>query len=845
MPPDSVDLTNCDREPIHIPGSIQPHGCLLACDARATTVLCHSANAGEMLGLVGEINGATLEGLIGDEAAHKLRNAIAGQVRASRRALVHGLPLASGVVFDVAIHVSRGVVVIEFEPAEATDRSLELARMMIDRLAGIADLDRMIDATCRLAHSVLGYDRVMIYRFGQDGAGRVIAETRRRDLESFLGQYFPASDIPRQARALYLANTIRVISDANGARMKLIPEHDPSGQPLDLTHAHLRSVSPIHCEYLRNMGVAASMSISVIIDGQLWGLIACHHYTPRTLSMSRRTVAEIFAEFFSLRLGALEQARGFAAAAQARQQLDRLLHLTSHHDDVEAVFREHLPDIASLMPCDGAGLWINGRWTAQGSVPPEAAIPHLAGYLAGRAESAIWATDSLPRAIPEARAWLDKAAGMLAIPLSQLPRDYLLLFRREVVQTLDWAGNPEKSYAVGPLGDRLTPRKSFAIWKETVHEQCDPWTDADREVAEAARGALVEIALRHSELLADERAKAALRQRLLNEELNHRVKNILAVIQSLVGHPIAEGRSVADYVAALKGRIRALALAHDQVVRGDNGGLLADLLAAELSPHRSAAAGVELAGPPVWLDARAFSVMALMLHELATNAAKYGALSVPGGKLAVEWTLTAEGDCVLVWQESGGPPVAPPRERGFGTVLIDRSVPFDLGGESDMVFARDGLRARFRLPARHVARAGDGTSDVAVPPATAETPGDGTLVDKRVLLVEDQMIIAMDVELILADHGTRNVTTCASVAETLNWLRDFTPDLAILDVNLGTGTSIPIARLLRERGVPFFFATGYGDSIMVPPDLAGVPIVRKPYDERVLIGALESLLASP
>ena len=195
----------------------------------------------------------------------------------------------------------------------------------------------------------------------------------------------------------------------------------------------------------------------------------------------------------------------------------------------------------------------------------------------------------------------------------------------------------------GPLGDRLTPRKSFAIWKETVDRQAQPWTEADREIAEATRAATVEVVLRHNEMMAEERAKADVRQRMLNEELNHRVKNILAVIRSLVGQPVAEGRSLATMSTSLRGRIQALAYAHDQVARGDGGGLLADLLGAELAPYRTPARGVAARRPAVWLDARAFSVMALVLHELATNAAKYGALSRTGGQLVRTLALRCGG----------------------------------------------------------------------------------------------------------------------------------------------------------------------------------------------------------
>ena len=306
--------------------------------------------------------------------------------------------------------------------------------------------------------------------------------------------------------------------------------------------------------------------------------------------------------------------------------------------------------LRKLMPNDGVALYLDGRWSAVGATPSEADGVALAGFIGSVADGRVWASHALVQQYPPAEAYASLAAGVLAIPLSQTPRDYLLFFRKELVQTLNWAGNPDKTYTSGPHGDRLTPRTSFAIWKQTVEQQAQPWTDGDRQIAEAARVALVEVVMRHSELLERERSKADVRQRMLNEELNHRVKNILSVIRSLVGQPAREGQSLEGYVEALKGRIQSLSFAHDQVIRGEGGGLLRDLINAELTPYRNAQTEIRVVDDRIWVDSRAYSVLALVLHELATNAAKYGALSVAGGKLEVPgdvdsgWRLRAGVD---------------------------------------------------------------------------------------------------------------------------------------------------------------------------------------------------------
>lgn len=841
--PEKVDLTNCDREPIHIPGRVQPHGVLLACDTDLSVVRRHSLNACAMLGLpFQDINDRKLEDILGPDNTHDVRNALLRSVDPARPGLIFAMQLpGQDVAFNTAVHQYKGNAILEFESAQGASGNspLEIARALIARLNQVTKVDDLCSRTARYLRGALGYDRVMIYRFAHDGSGKVVSEAKAPQLETFLNRHFPASDIPQQARELYLRNTIRVISDASGAFVDIEPSIDASGNPLDLSFANLRSVSPIHCEYLRNMGVSASMSISIIVSGRLWGLIACHHYSPRPLPMPIRVAAELFGDFFSLHLQAMLRKQSLDTATHARRSLDGLLRNVAHHTDLARFLRESICDFSELMQCDGVGLWMQGRWTADGSVPPDEAVPALARFVNSVSDSQVWATHALSDSLPQAIEYQGEASGVLAIPLSHTPRDYLFLFRKEVIQTIDWAGKPEKDYATGPLGDRLTPRKSFAIWKQTVERQSHPWTQSDLDIAEATRTALLEVLMRHSELLTEERRKADLRQRMLNEELNHRVKNILSLIKSLVSHPVEPKRDLMDYITSLQGRIQALSHAHDQIIRGDGGGALRDLLDAELSPYLHHGTTITLDGPPVGLDSRAFSVMALVLHELATNAAKYGALSRNSGKLDVQWRKTDEGGCEIVWQEREGPVVRPPTSHGFGSVLINRSIPYDLGGESDIAYEAGGVRARFLIPGKYIARTVK-SDQRRRPDAPAEARSDN-LDGVNILLVEDQLVIAMDVEMMLAGKGAGTIETAASPSEALRKLAHFTPDAAVLDVNLGTETSLPVAEELSRRKIPFVFATGYGDNIMVPQSFAA-PTIRKPYDENALTRALNSAL---
>ena len=545
----------------------------------------------------------------------------------------------------------------------------------------------------------------------------------------------------------------------------------------------------------------------------------------------------MFGQFFAMNLEALNHKRSLELASRARRVLDAMLQRISHHLDVVGLLRDNLASFDELMPSDGIGLWIDNNWTGTGTTP--------AGRRDPSARS-LHQRDGQRQNLGDARA-LGQIPRMRSRFTVTFPACWqfrcrrsratiCLFFRKEVIQNVNWAGNPEKTYEIGPQGERLTPRKSFAIWKETVERQSLPWTASDRDIAEASRAALVEIVLRHTEILADERAKYDLRQKMLNEELNHRVKNILALIKSLVSHPVEASRNLQDYVLSLKGRIQALSYAHDQVIRGSGGGSLHDLISAELSPYRETGA-IVLNGPQIQLDARAFSVMALVLHELATNAAKYGALSSRHGKLHVTWQLTDDQSCDISWREAGGPQVKMPSREGFGSVLLNRSVPFDLGGVSEIDYAPTGLIAHIILPARFVtpiASAGKVASDLQAPSEQASVLPKGL----RVLLVEDQLIIALDAESMLTAKGASEVETVSSVAEALIALERRAPDVAVLDIHLGMDTSWPVAEELDRRKIPFVLASGYGDLASVPGAWTGAPMIRKPYDADVLAAAL-------
>jgi two-component sensor histidine kinase len=436
---------------------------------------------------------------------------------------------------------------------------------------------------------------------------------------------------------------------------------------------------------------------------------------------------------------------------------------------------------------------------------------------------------------------------MLAIPISRTPRDYVVLFRSEMVRSVRWGGDPHKPVEYGPNGPRLTPRESFEEWKELVEGRAKAFTASELRVAETLRATLIEVVLRLSDEASAERQQATERQELLIAELNHRVRNILGVIRGLIRQSKPSGGTIEDFVTLVDGRIHALARAHNQITQDHWGPApLRALIEAEAAAFLASQHDqISVEGPQILLNPQAYSTMALVMHELVTNSTKYGSLS-DGGQVTIAWKLDDRGDLLFRWRESGGPPVKPPTRKGFGSTIIDRSIPYDLGGEAQLDYKVHGVEATFRIPAKHVSEPKDYSGPAITfarhePHPRKEAPEQ--IIDGRtVLLVEDSLIIALDAEDILKRLGAIQVATAATVEQALEAIDSVMPSLALLDINLGDQTSFAIADRLRELGIPFLFATGYGEQAQLPDDHKARMVLQKPYTLEIVARALPELI---
>lgn len=503
-----IDLDNCAREPIHIPGSIQPRGVLAVVREPDFVVRQVSANVGGLLGRsIDDVLGSHLSALVGPEQAAVIAQAASKFGDLRERNPLDCLIDVGGELrpFDAILRREPGgVLLVELEIAHGArpfsfPNTYQAVRGSVEELNRAATLTELYDTTARAVRELTGFDRVMVYRYDEDYNGEVVAEAKQEDLNSFLGLHYPATDIPAQARALYEKNWIRLISDVDYTPAPLVPDIDSaSGTPLDLTYATLRSVSPIHVEYLQNMGVRASMSISLLRNGRLWGLIACHHYAgPHLPPFATRAAAEFLGSTLSLRLVERFEGDQLQTHLVAQAVLGKITAATLDDDEPLAGALFGSPDLLDLISADGVVVNIQGDRQIRGSVPGPDVVSAVAAW-ARDSRDEIASTDSLADALPGLDVDPQLAAGAFVLNLPD--GQYAAWFRSEVLHQVDWGGDPHNKAIAVSEGDevRLSPRKSFERWREVVRQRSDPWSAIETESAEALRHHLVESLYRRT-----------------------------------------------------------------------------------------------------------------------------------------------------------------------------------------------------------------------------------------------------------------------------------------------------------------------------------------------------------
>jgi PAS domain S-box-containing protein len=485
-------LSNCEREQIHLAGCIQPHGALISVHEIDQTILQASANARAFLGLDTPLPGLRLRAL-GPDLYRRAREMPAEPdfiPYVARCRLADPRRMVNALMHRTA----GGELVIEFENAASLADPLADVERALETIIAAGSLSSLCDATAHVFKEITGYDRVMIYRFDEEGHGEVFAETRKPELEAFLGNRYPASDIPQIARRLYVRNRVRILADVQYAPAPLVPSASPlTGEALDMSLCFLRSASPIHVQYLKNMGVSATLVVSIMVGEKLWGLISCHHYSPRFLPFEMRSFCELIGEAVGMRIAALESfVRGQCELA-ARRLEQKMVESLSRDGDWRGALFDGARSALLPLGASGAALVFEGRIQSIGEAPSSEQIRALANWLASRFVDGFYATASLAAEAPQFAALAGSAAGVAAARVSGDASELLIWFRRERVRTITWGGKPFKSPSDDDDPSELSPRRSFAQWHQIVEGTSDPWSGADIATARMIGASVADV----------------------------------------------------------------------------------------------------------------------------------------------------------------------------------------------------------------------------------------------------------------------------------------------------------------------------------------------------------------
>ncbi|MDB5714221.1 MAG: phytochrome [Sphingomonadales bacterium] len=707
-PPVSMDTTSCDREPIHRPGAIQPHGLLLIADLDTLKIV---AGAGEIeKRLSADWVGRSLDDILGQS----MEKALAELVGTSPSIAVLDQVAGVSELFDAVAHVSGDRVLVELEPAPphapSGKRLLALTAISaaFDRTV---DLTSLCDAAAGAFRKMTGFDRVMIYRFLDDDVGCVIAEDSDPDIGSFLHHHFPASDIPVQARALYVRNLVRVIPDVSYVPAPVRPEMKAAEgwDQLDMSDIALRSVSPIHIQYLKNMDVGASASVSIIKDGSLWGLVACHDRVPKHLSYETRLACTTLAADLSRQVRAKDDAEMYRQRIRLRTQEDAIIGHLGGLGSLSAFLASTGEELCRMLGADGFAAVQKTELFSSGICPGDSDMMAIAAWVRLRANTQPFFTDNLSSEFPKAKAFKARASGLLAVTMSTEEPTILMWFRAEQLETVNWAGNPHKPVVAGNTV-QLSPRASFAAWSETVEGRSVAWSLGEVEAANRLQRRMFDVQQRHRlsalnlELIATiaDKENLLVQKDFLIKEVNHRVQNSLQLVSAFLGMQSRESSNdmLKLQLSEAQRRLAAVSLVHrrlysgDQVQTVDLARYLDDLCAdmkGSMGQEWADLITLDLAPVLVATD-RAVNI-GLILTELVINANKY-AYSGGAGPITIQLAQVRNTFRLVVSDKGPGKVTS---RQGFGTRMLN-AMTKSLGGVIEENNTDPGLQVVVSAP---------------------------------------------------------------------------------------------------------------------------------------------------
>lgn len=822
-------LQNCETEPIQYVAYIQPFGCLLAVDTETDVIIYVSENLQDWVSMpIDQVLGAKMDHVFSRDMVHQFNNALAHSTISSQREYVGRITDIK--TSDVFIHEKARRLIIELQPTSAvhkpTLKIMDVMSRINSRLKTAKNIQQLLNQMVIEFRALSGFNRVKAYRFLNDGSGEIVAESREPQLDSFLGLRFPAIDIPQSARKIYERNPIRIIPSVTAEQVRLL-SIDKQKEPLDLSLALFRGHVPVHMLYLQNMGIQATLSLHIILNGKMWGFFAFHHMSERMLDSETISALQMLNGSVATVLELYIREQGIERMEECARVASTLFLGDDSPLGFSANWKTASSELATLIDCDGVGLLSYDRYDTYGTCPTEGFIQELASFLDDLVERDDF--DGKPFGIDSnelsfSKSYIEDAEGILVIPKPAVSYRYLFYFRKDIDRVIRWAGNPSKDLYKSEDGFRLNPRTSFAEYQEQKafdHEEL--------MIAHSLQNALsmtmssIIISSHHRERLG-----------LVVRELNHRVRNMLALIGSIITQSQSSVSNVEDFVETLKLRLDALSETQKLLTEYDWKEVdIQVLVESALIPyHVYLGTRLVLQGDQFLLPASLASLLALILNELASNAVKYGALSNSDGIIYLQWHYD-DTKLNLSWTEKYGPSVEKPTRHGFGTTLIKEALAYEFGADCTLDFMESGIDANFAIPVKHMKGEMQQRDLVLI---NEESNKQYSFV---ALVLEDDFIIAKEMTSHLNDLGATRVDSVATIEGAIALITEMDYDVAFLDANIKGEYSIEVANVLEKVDVPFVFTTGFGSKDQELNETACVEVLSKPVSKLKLSSMLK------
>lgn len=820
-------LDKCNSEPIQTPGFIQSHGALLAFDFHSLLITYVSKNITNYLNLDLEtLFEQSARAIFNREDFHDISN-VASRQAAFQQSLQVKTITCNGTPMDLSVFRVDDNVILELIPhysltgSQTTNSQL---KWVLDTINALDTVDAILERTLSILKPITEFDRLKAYIFHPDNSGEIVAENNNGKMDSFLGLHFPAFDIPPIARQMYSKIAIRHIRNTDDDGIELIAAPQLKSTPLNISLGLLRGNSPVHNQYLKNMGVSSTLSLPIMVKGKLWGLFALHHNTIINLSTETLHTVQIIGRIASMALAQKIQQNAEQQVNKLYLKGDELITLNQNVFYLQKFWNTNAPKLKELIDCHGVSYQIDDHILVYGSCASRKTILAIAN-VALQEDSHIFHTENLSTISKKNN---ENSKGVLSLCVNaDAPKIVICFFRDALEQDITWAGNPEKDIAYTKEGVRLHPRSSFNAFKATYKDRSKLWSSETLHIAETAMTAF-------QKAVNVEKATTA-RLNTVVKELNHRLRNILTLVRSISKQTDNNGITVKDYIHALEQRILTLAKANDLLTESFyNAVAITALFKTIVLSLYDRSEQLSLEGPNTKISSEITSLIVLIAHELTTNAIKYGAFSTPKGRVTIKWYHGKDG-LNIEWRELHGPSVRPPKKVGFGTNIIENAIKYEFDGSSEMHFLEAGLFVKLVIPNHLIDNKETHKFVLDQVEKVRFSEPHKTTAHLNVLILEDDFITAQDLKQAIVELDVKSVDMFSNQKEALQALNTGTYHLALLDVNLKRETCLDIAKHCKLHHIPFCYITGYGTSFLEGNNFPEAPVLLKPASTEQII----------